>query len=131
MRRHNPEKKGLVYGKLNGTGKFTLKTDIVHFFEGCGLSIEDVKVDYNRIYTPFGMFHYSLSRATTQDDVERFLSSCDYDASQVQIFLRPAKPEPIKLALVHFPSRLEAMNAYRRKNRGFCANTSVNLRILQ
>lgn len=46
---------GLVYGRLTGTTKYTLKTDIVNLLEGCNLSLEDVKVDYYRSYMPNGM----------------------------------------------------------------------------
>ncbi|CAN6715911.1 unnamed protein product [Malus baccata var. baccata] len=46
---------GLVYGKLLGNSRNTLKTDVVNMLEGCNLRLEDVKVDYNQAFTPMGM----------------------------------------------------------------------------
>lgn len=57
-----PPTTGLVYGRLTGTTKYTLKTDIVNLLEGCNLSLEDVKVDYNRSYMPNGMMVQFPSR---------------------------------------------------------------------
>jgi hypothetical protein len=54
---------GLVYAKLTGTGRSTLKMDIVHFFEGCNLKPEDMKFAYNRNYAPLGMILQFSSRA--------------------------------------------------------------------
>ncbi|XP_044463720.1 uncharacterized protein LOC123194540 [Mangifera indica] len=65
------------------------------------------------------------------DDVERFLSGCEFDASSIQMFVRPANPELIRMATVRFPSQTQAMNAYLRKNRGFCLNNQISMRVLQ
>ena len=46
---------GLVYGKLFGITRHTLKTDIINMLEGCNLTMDDVKVDYNWSFTPNGM----------------------------------------------------------------------------
>ena len=46
---------GLVYGRLSGITKHTLRTDILNLLEGCNLTLQDVKVDYNRSYFPVGM----------------------------------------------------------------------------
>ena len=46
---------GLVYGKLYGITRNVLKTDIVNLLEGCNLSLDDVKVEYNRSFTPTSM----------------------------------------------------------------------------
>ncbi|RDX99708.1 hypothetical protein CR513_17207, partial [Mucuna pruriens] len=43
---------GVTYGKLLGIRKHVLKTDIVNFLEGCNLTLEDVKMDYNRNFFP-------------------------------------------------------------------------------
>lgn len=46
---------GLVFAKLSGIGRNTLKTDVINFFEGCAISPEDIKVIYNRAYSLVGM----------------------------------------------------------------------------
>lgn len=46
---------GLVFAKLFPAKKNTLKTDVIHFLEGCDLSTEDIKVEYNRDYNPIAM----------------------------------------------------------------------------
>ncbi|ESW23521.1 hypothetical protein PHAVU_004G054300 [Phaseolus vulgaris] len=43
---------GVTYGKLFGIRKHVLKTDIINFFEDCNLTLEDVKLDYNRSFFP-------------------------------------------------------------------------------
>lgn len=47
---------GLVFAKLFPAKKSTLKTDVIHFLEGCDLSTEDIKVEYNRDYNPIAMY---------------------------------------------------------------------------
>lgn len=46
---------GVAYGRLLGINKHTLKTDIISFLEGCNLTLDDIKVDYNRNFMPMGM----------------------------------------------------------------------------
>ncbi|PKA61868.1 hypothetical protein AXF42_Ash008700 [Apostasia shenzhenica] len=46
---------GPVYGRLLGFGKNTLKTDIIHLFEGCNLSTSDVKFEYNNGFAPISL----------------------------------------------------------------------------
>ncbi|XP_052174451.1 uncharacterized protein LOC127789568 isoform X2 [Diospyros lotus] len=166
---------GLVFGKLFGISKYTTKKDILNLLEGCNLSLDDLKVDYNRSYTPTGMliqfpsrFAYDFAiraiarkgrlyrldkadqsrwdlvtpyngkavllqgipRDASQDDVERFLSGCAYDASTIQIFLKQAFPDPAKMAIVRFPSPTQAMHAFITKNRGFCLNNQILVRVL-
>ncbi|KAH9307526.1 hypothetical protein KI387_035437, partial [Taxus chinensis] len=53
---------GSIYAKLTGTGRHTLKMDIVHYFDGCGLTLEDIRVAYNRTYSPTGMILQFPSR---------------------------------------------------------------------
>lgn len=167
--------KGLVYGKLIGIGRNTLKTDVIHFFEGCNLTPEDIRTEYNRIYSPLGMIlqfpsrtafdmatrlivrknrSYQLGkvdrgqwdlgstydgkvallqglpRNALHEDVERFLSGCDYEASYTQIFVRQGFPDPIRMALVRFRSQVAAMNACLAKSGGFCLNNPITMRIL-
>lgn len=44
---------------------------------------------------------------------------------------RAGSPDPIKMALVRFSSQIEAMNAFIKKNRGFCLNNQILVRVLQ
>lgn len=46
---------GLVYGRLIGITKYTMRTDVLNLLEQCNLTLEDVKVDYNRNYLPVSM----------------------------------------------------------------------------
>lgn len=46
---------GMVYGKLIGITKNTLKSDVLSLLDECNLSIDDLKVDYNQSYSPTGM----------------------------------------------------------------------------
>ncbi|XP_022143979.1 uncharacterized protein LOC111013764 [Momordica charantia] len=169
-------KTGLVYGKLYGITRNTLKTDIVNLLEGCNLGLDDVKVDYNRSFTPTSMMMqfpsrqaydnairvigrkgrlYRLERAdrsqwdllspyngktvllqglprnAMQEDVERFLSGCNYDATSINMFFRASVPEPMRMATVLFPSPTQAMHAFLTKNRGFCLNNQILMRVLQ
>ncbi|KAI9122378.1 hypothetical protein K1719_007067 [Acacia pycnantha] len=48
-------RQGLAYGRLLGVRNYTLKTDIIHFLEDSNLTMEDVKVDYDRYFTPRAM----------------------------------------------------------------------------
>ncbi|KAL4189486.1 hypothetical protein AMTRI_Chr08g165600 [Amborella trichopoda] len=144
-----PPPKGLTYGRLTGFGRNALKTDLIHFFDGCNLTVEDIKVEYNRTFVPLGMYvdrgqwdivtpydgkvllFQGIPRQAFPEDVERFLSGCRYDGSDLQLLMRPGFPDPIRLALVRFPTQLDAMNALRMKNRGFCINSPITARILQ
>ncbi|RVW39717.1 hypothetical protein CK203_114033 [Vitis vinifera] len=186
--------KGLVYGRLSGITKHTLRTDILNLLEGCNLTLQDVKVDYNRSYFPDGAIPsryafdhaikvinkkgrlYKLDRADRSqwdplrtydgktvsinpvvgdkitlvhklqyivmvllqglprnalpEDVERFLAGCEFNSSNIQLTTRQAFPDPIRMALVHFPSQSQAMNAFITKNRGFCLNNQILVRVL-
>ncbi|PIA52899.1 hypothetical protein AQUCO_01000637v1 [Aquilegia coerulea] len=164
---------GLVYAKLIGIGKHTLKTDIINALEGCNLSPQDIKVEYNRYFIPQSMvvrFHnqsefdnalrivrrkqlykldqvdhgmwgipsyegrsvllQGLPRFAAPEDIERVLSGCDYNSSNLEIFLRQGNPDPMKWAVVQFPSKIEAMNAVLLKNKSFCQNEQVFMRVL-
>lgn len=46
---------GLVYGKLFGITKNTLKSDVLSLLEECNLTNDDLKVDYNPAFTAIGM----------------------------------------------------------------------------
>ncbi|XP_072977197.1 uncharacterized protein [Typha angustifolia] len=167
---------GLAFGRLTGIGRNTLKTDVIHYLEGCKLSINDVKFDYNRAYTPVGVLLQFPSRSSfdlavrqtirkgrlyklekidrsewdlktsydgkavllqgvprnaLQEDVERFLSGCNFDPSSFQTFVRPGFPDPIRVAIIQFPTQVDAMNAFCVKNRSFCLNNPISMRVLQ
>ena len=54
---------GLAYGRFysptgmgNRLEKNMLKTDIIHQLDRCELSLDDVKMDYNRAFTPLGSY---------------------------------------------------------------------------
>ena len=40
------------------------------------------------------------------------------------------KRDPIRMATVLFSTRTEAMNALIKKNRGFCLNNQISVRVL-
>ena len=44
---------------------------------------------------------------------------------------RGAFPDAIRMATVNFPSKNEAMNAFIKKNRGYCLNNQISVRVLQ
>ncbi|KAI3822630.1 hypothetical protein L1987_10225 [Smallanthus sonchifolius] len=54
---------GLVYGKLFGITRNTLKSDVLSLFEECNISIDDLKVDYNPSQIPTAMMVQFPSRS--------------------------------------------------------------------
>jgi hypothetical protein len=44
----------------NNFSKDMLKTDIIHCLDKCELSLEDVKIDYNKRYYPMGAYVSSV-----------------------------------------------------------------------
>ncbi|CAH9091747.1 unnamed protein product [Cuscuta europaea] len=77
-----------------------------------------------------------IPRNAVIDDVERFLTGCQYDAS-IEMFSRLLQPrsqnqnqEAVRMAVVHFPSQVLASHAFITKNRGFCLNNQIDIRIL-
>ncbi|KAM0953639.1 putative RNA-binding domain superfamily [Dioscorea sansibarensis] len=171
-----PPTDGLVFAKLSGIGRNTLKTDVINFFEGCDISPEDIKVSYNRAYSPVGMILQFPSRSAfdtavrqtvrkgrlyrldkvdrsqwdemiayngkaivlqgiprnaTLEDVERFLTGFNYDPSMLQLINRPGMVQTVRVAIAHFHTRVDAMNAFVTKNRSFCLNNPIAVRVLQ
>ncbi|KAK7262999.1 hypothetical protein RJT34_30583 [Clitoria ternatea] len=170
---------GVTYGRLLGIHRHALKTDIINCLEGCNLTLEDVKVEYNRSFLPLAMMLqfptrysydnairvlvrkgrlYKLERADRSqwdivtpydgktiliqgiprnavfEDISRILTGCEYDASSINLFLRPGEgigSDPIKMATVRFHSRTEAMNAYITKTATFCQNHRILIEVLQ
>ncbi|KAJ8532896.1 hypothetical protein K7X08_015785 [Anisodus acutangulus] len=75
-----------------------------------------------------------VPRNAMADDVERFLAGCQYDASSIQMFARQQRAfdrPPARTVLVEFPSQALATHAFIMKNRGFCLNNQVAVRLLQ
>ncbi|KAF2311968.1 hypothetical protein GH714_027634 [Hevea brasiliensis] len=165
----------MVYGKLFGITRQTLRTDVINLLEGCNLTLDDIKVNYNRDFLPVGMMIqfpsrlafdnafkviakkgrlYRLENADRSqwdflmphdgktlllegiprnaqlEDVERFLSGCEYDPSSIQLTVRQGLPDPIRIARLRCSTRTEAMNAFITKNRGFCLNNQITVRVL-
>ncbi|XP_074557350.1 uncharacterized protein LOC141813309 [Curcuma longa] len=72
-----------------------------------------------------------LPLKANMEDAERFLSGCNFDPSRFQFSIRPGFPDPVRIAIVHFMSRIDATNAFCWKNRTFCLNNPVTVRVLQ
>ncbi|XP_020585506.1 uncharacterized protein LOC110028116 [Phalaenopsis equestris] len=167
---------GTVYGRLTGFGRNTLKTDIIHFYEGCNLSTSDVKFEYNNSFNPISMLlqfpsqssYDAALRQTTRkgrlykldkinsgqwditeshdgrtvliqgipsnavrEDIERFLSGCNFDPKSFRFISRNALQNTVKAVAVRVASGLEAVNFQIRKNRSICFNSPVTVRVLQ
>ncbi|KAK3151261.1 hypothetical protein QOZ80_3AG0243710 [Eleusine coracana subsp. coracana] len=173
---------GIAYGRFysvipggNNLGKDMLKTDIIHVLDKCDLSLEDVKIDYNRGYYPMGallrfpskasfttavrqirqnslyrldvisrdqwdlkqsfggkaLLLQGVPRNAVPEDIERFLCGVNFEPPPFESFLRPGVPEPIRVVLVKCPTKTDAMNAVVTKNRSFCLNSPVSVRVLQ
>uniref|UniRef100_A0A453IC79 Uncharacterized protein n=1 Tax=Aegilops tauschii subsp. strangulata TaxID=200361 RepID=A0A453IC79_AEGTS len=48
---------GRFYTNISGVGRLgknMLKTDIIHYLDQCELSLDDVKIDYNKGFYPMG-----------------------------------------------------------------------------
>uniref|UniRef100_A0A7N0UEP4 Uncharacterized protein n=1 Tax=Kalanchoe fedtschenkoi TaxID=63787 RepID=A0A7N0UEP4_KALFE len=72
-----------------------------------------------------------IPRLAQLEEVERFLSGCEYDAASMIMFTRQAFPEPIKTAVVPVSSPTQATSIFLRKNRGYISNNQVLVRVLQ
>ncbi|KAL9239261.1 hypothetical protein vseg_013601 [Gypsophila vaccaria] len=171
-----PPSQGVVYGRLFGISENTLKTDIIHLFEGCHLTEDDIKVEYDRMFNPLAMvlqfpslsdfstafkensrkgrwlkldkadrqqwdavkayngsyvLLHGIPRTAILDDIERVLTGCNYDSSSFDIFTRSAYPEAVRMAILRFPSQIEAMNAVIQKNGSYCLNNRILTRLIQ
>ncbi|CAM0872602.1 unnamed protein product [Alopecurus aequalis] len=72
-----------------------------------------------------------VPRNAQADDIERFLSGTNYEPPPFESFIRPGIPEPIRVVLVRFRTKTDATNAFIAKNRSFCLNNPVSVRVLQ
>ncbi|KFK24723.1 hypothetical protein AALP_AA8G016300 [Arabis alpina] len=65
------------------------------------------------------------------EDIDRFLSGCLYYPGSIQFITIQGLGIPKRVALVHFTSQIQAMNAYITKNRKFVLNQRITLQVLQ
>ncbi|XP_047086661.1 uncharacterized protein LOC124698187 [Lolium rigidum] len=72
-----------------------------------------------------------VPRNAQADDIERFLSGTNYEPPPFESFIRPGIPEPIRVVLVRFRTKADATNAFIAKNRSFCLNNPVSMRVIQ
>jgi len=72
-----------------------------------------------------------VPRNALPEDIERFLCGTNFEPPPFESFLRPGVPEPIRMVLVKFRTKTNAMNAFIAKNRSFCLNNQVSMRVLQ
>ncbi|GAA0153527.1 hypothetical protein LIER_11743 [Lithospermum erythrorhizon] len=85
----------------------------LHAYEGRSILLEEVPI------------------SATPDDVERFLSGCQYDPSTFRnIFSRGGFPQTVRFVTVSFPSQALAMHACITKDRSFCINKQISVRVL-
>ncbi|KAG2541622.1 uncharacterized protein LOC120690269 [Panicum virgatum] len=72
-----------------------------------------------------------VPRNALPEDIERFLCGTNFEPPPFESFLRPGVPERIRVVLVKFRTKTDAMNAFITKNRSFCLNNQVSMRVLQ
>ncbi|KAI4364128.1 hypothetical protein MLD38_020259 [Melastoma candidum] len=53
---------GPVYAKLFGNARHTTKSDVVNLLDGCNLTVDDVRVNYNNNFAPVAMIVQFQSR---------------------------------------------------------------------
>ncbi|GFQ00911.1 hypothetical protein PHJA_002235000 [Phtheirospermum japonicum] len=166
---------GSVYARVGSITRYTTKGDILNLLEGCGLNPENLKVEYNRSYTPLTMMvefpsrsgydaafkeinrkgrTYGMKMANKSewdvtapfdgkaillsgipshaliDDIERFLSGCQYYSSSIDISYKQTSEGFLRMAVVRFPSQALAMHACITKNGGYCLNGQVSVHVL-
>lgn len=89
--------------------------------------------DYIIPYEGKAILLQGIPRNAQIDDIERFLSGCAYDPSSMQLFSRiiDSDSEPTRMVIVRFPSRAQATHAFLKKNREFCLNEQIMVRVLE
>ncbi|TYG37141.1 hypothetical protein ES288_D13G118300v1 [Gossypium darwinii] len=87
---------------------------------------------FGRLYRLDRVVLQGLPRSAALEDVQRFLSGCEYDSSSIQTvtFTRPGFTNLVRLTTVQFPSHIQAMNACISKNRKICLNNQISVRVL-
>ncbi|PKI60978.1 hypothetical protein CRG98_018608 [Punica granatum] len=53
---------GAAYRKLLGITKQTLKSDVINLLDECKLSLDDIRVNYDRSFAPIGMDELNVTR---------------------------------------------------------------------
>ncbi|KAL6907666.1 hypothetical protein ACP4OV_002705 [Aristida adscensionis] len=101
-------REGLAYGRFysviaggNRLGKDMLKTDIIHQLDRSGLTLDDVKIDYNRGYNPMGAGNSSSKNSWSWGTL-----AAGY--SELQKFME------LTLGLLRFPSKASFTTAARQ-----------------
>ncbi|KAK8919063.1 hypothetical protein KSP39_PZI021709 [Platanthera zijinensis] len=74
---------------------------------------------------------YGIPRSALRDDIDRFLSGCNFDPSSFRYVNRPGIQSAVKAITFRVASTLEAINFCIRKNRSVCSNAPVTVRVLQ
>lgn len=72
-----------------------------------------------------------IPRSAIRDDIDRFLSGCNFDPSSFRYVNRPGIQSTVKAVAFRVPTALEAINFCIRKNRSMCGNAPVTVRVLQ
>ncbi|KAL8506894.1 hypothetical protein ACS0TY_017689 [Phlomoides rotata] len=90
------------------------------------------KGDWNMVspYDGKALILLGIPRNALPKDIERFLSSCQFDSSLLDMFFRTRNQATIRMARVHFRSQALAMHTYITKNRGFILNNQINVEVL-
>ncbi|KAM0991132.1 hypothetical protein ACFX13_009680 [Malus domestica] len=76
------------------------------------------------------MMEKLIPQTAAPEDVERFLSGCEYNSSSLQIVFR-SFPESSKFATVHCTSQTVVIYALLAKKKGPCQNGQILMRVLQ
>ncbi|GMN53731.1 hypothetical protein TIFTF001_022885 [Ficus carica] len=66
-----------VYARVSGITKYTLKSDVIRLLEGCNLSLDDVKVEYNPSFTPTSMYFLLLPICDVQFSLPQFYNQAN------------------------------------------------------
>ncbi|KAK8952993.1 hypothetical protein KSP40_PGU017866 [Platanthera guangdongensis] len=80
---------------------------------------------------PVFVMVYGIPRSAVRDDIDRFLSGCNFDPSSFRYVNRPGIQSAVKAITFRVASTLEAINFCIRKNRSVCSNAPVTVRVLQ
>lgn len=86
--------------------------------------------DFVAAYDGKAILLQGIPRNALPDDIERFLSGTNYDPN-FQPSIRLGAIDSIRFALVQFPTRPDAMNAFLTRNKSFCLNSPIIMRLLQ
>ncbi|KAL8504582.1 hypothetical protein ACS0TY_015953 [Phlomoides rotata] len=90
------------------------------------------KADWEMVspYDGKALILIGIPRNALPEDVERFLSGCQFDSSLLDMFFRTRNQATIRMARVHFRSQALAMHTFITKNRGFVLNNQINVEVL-